>query len=185
MALRVNVSLILPHPHFDRLSLGGFKAIYMIYILCRQFSFSTSHHRIRENIELPHLFFQPNQNHPRALLVTMQFFHYLLGFLSFLGVSSACLKLDGTQSQNKDYFYGTLNDNGIEVCKWRYGKLTSPSFFATCLPGFAAYITQNAEIVGYSNHGNELAFRTTIVAIPPAYPGLPIEFHVTAANYGC
>ncbi|OBT45878.1 hypothetical protein VE00_04186 [Pseudogymnoascus sp. WSF 3629] len=113
----------------------------------------------------------------------MQFFHQLLAFISLLAVSNACLVLDGFMTYDKKGFSGTLNDNGREVCKWNV-DLKSASNFANCLPGFAAYITNDAAIVGYSNNGKEFAFRTTINAIP-AYPGLPINFSVTAKNYGC
>ncbi|KFZ05965.1 hypothetical protein V501_07849 [Pseudogymnoascus sp. VKM F-4519 (FW-2642)] len=114
----------------------------------------------------------------------MQFFHQLLAFISLLAVSNACLILDGFMTYDKKGFTGTLNDNGTEVCKWNIIELNSPSNFANCLPGFAAYITNDATIVGYSNHGKEFAFRTRISTIP-AYPGLPINFSVTAKNYGC
>lgn len=115
----------------------------------------------------------------------MQLFQPLFVFLSLLSVSSACLILDGFMSQDYIEFRGTLNDNGIEVCKWNYAPLTSPSRFATCLPGFSAYITKDAEIVGYSNKGYEVRFRSVVRSIPPAYPGLPINYSVTAKNYNC
>lgn len=116
----------------------------------------------------------------------MQLFRPLLVFLSLLGISSACVKLKGTMNQERDAFTGTLNDNGREVCEWKIGtELKSPSVFATCIPGFSAYITRDANTVGYSNNGYEVKFRTRVIANPPLYPGLPYVYSVTAENYGC
>ncbi|KFY28229.1 hypothetical protein V491_00564 [Pseudogymnoascus sp. VKM F-3775] len=116
----------------------------------------------------------------------MQLFRPLLVFLSLLGISSACVKLNGTMNQERDAFTGTLNYNGREVCVWKIGtELKSPSVFATCIPGFSAYITRDANTVGYSNNGYEVKFRTRVIANPPLYPGLPYVYPVTAENYGC
>ncbi|KFY39850.1 hypothetical protein V494_03806 [Pseudogymnoascus sp. VKM F-4513 (FW-928)] len=115
----------------------------------------------------------------------MQFSNPLFVFLSLLGVSSACLVLEGRMDQYKENFSGKLVDNNVEVCKWDWGALITPSRFASCKSGFAAYITQDATIVGYSNGGNEHRFKTEITVIPPVSVGLPIEFKVEARNYDC
>jgi hypothetical protein len=83
----------------------------------------------------------------------MQFFHQILAFLSLLAVSSACLVLDATMDSQKSHFTGTLVDNGRQVCQWKSTSLSSASNFATCLTGFAAYVTKDGGIVGYSNNG--------------------------------
>ncbi|KFY12609.1 hypothetical protein V492_03787 [Pseudogymnoascus sp. VKM F-4246] len=115
----------------------------------------------------------------------MQFSNPLLVFISLLGVSSACLVLDGRMDSNKEKFGGNLVDNNVEVCKWDYAPLTSPSRFASCKPGYAAYITRDGGIVGYSKQGHEFRFVTQVIPIPPAYPGLPFDFKVEARNYDC
>jgi hypothetical protein len=55
--------------------------------------------------------------------------------------------------QNKLYFTGTLVDNGTKVCQFKSTRLSSDSNFATCSTGYAAYVTKDGGIIGYSNHG--------------------------------
>ncbi|KFY47605.1 hypothetical protein V496_10539 [Pseudogymnoascus sp. VKM F-4515 (FW-2607)] len=115
----------------------------------------------------------------------MQLFQPLFVLLSLLGFSSACLILDGYMDSGRKNFRGTLVDNGRKVCEWKWGPLHNPSnTFATCLPGFAAYVTPGAKITGYSNNGKEFRFENTVSSIP-AYPGLPINYTVDAKNYDC
>lgn len=114
----------------------------------------------------------------------MQFFYPLLVFLSLLGVSNACLILLGNLSDDRKDFDGTLTDNGKQVCEWKYGRIDKPSNFATCIPGFSAYITNDAKIVGYRNGDKNVAFQTEIIRVLGYIRG-KAHWMVSAKHYGC
>jgi hypothetical protein len=71
--------------------------------------------------------------------------------------SHACLIFAGVFNRNAKTLEGTLTDNGKKTCTFS-GEASSTNKFASCIPGFAAYIHPTMFWGSYSNNGHEGRF---------------------------
>ncbi|KFY00680.1 hypothetical protein O988_03162 [Pseudogymnoascus sp. VKM F-3808] len=73
--------------------------------------------------------------------------------------SHACLIFAGVFNRNAKTLEGTLTDNGKKTCTFS-GEASSTNKFASCIPGFAAYIHPTMFWGSYSNNGHEGRFES-------------------------
>jgi hypothetical protein len=77
-----------------------------------------------------------------------------LAVVSLITFSHACATFDATYNLISTEISGTITDNGKKTCTYS-GKTNQKQLFATCISGFASYVTGDLNYASYSNHGHE------------------------------
>lgn len=116
------------------------------------------------------------------ILTKLQFkmkFLQTLTIVCLFTFSHACLIFAGVFNRNARTLEGTLTDNGKRTCTFS-GEASTQNKFASCIPGFSAYIHPSMFWGSYSNNGREGRFN--IARDRVMKDG---ELTLTSRSFGC
>jgi hypothetical protein len=115
----------------------------------------------------------------------MQFFWSLFaGFAICIAGAKACFVFDAIYNFNTTKISGTTVDNGQTTCTFSgtVEKDENYSFYASCIEGFASYISANQEVISYSSTGQSHIYP---IAKDIHSPGPRNQYYTLSARIGC